>query len=269
MPAVDLARLAREVDRLGQAFDAPADLLRATLDVLDFYAERARRPMATAASLERGRSLDVPAPVVRAIGAGLQKQASLHPEGCLPAADALWEARTRETQVLACWVLGVRTHADVASWLERRAQDLDDPVVLRAAVDRALQGWRQAEAKAYVDQIDRWLGSPRSALQAFGLRALEAALDLPELDDLQRVYRALARLPRPVRGEARHALASVLAGLTQRSPGETTRFLLEEIEREVPGIERMVRSLAPAMPPTQRERLTAALAARAAGKGGA
>jgi hypothetical protein len=267
MPAVDLARLTREVDRLTQAFGVPADLLRATLDVLEFYAERARRPMASGATLERGRSLDVPAPVVRAIGAGLQKQARLHPEGCLPVADVLWEARTRETQVLACWILAVRTDAEVADWLERRVADMDDPGVLRAAVDRALQGWRQAEAKAYIDQIDRWLGSPRSALQALGLRALESALDLPELEDLQRAYRGLSLLPRPVRGEARHALAAVLAGLAQRSPAETTRFLIEEIERDVPGIDRLVRSLAAALPLPQRDRLAAALAARAANKG--
>lgn len=267
MPAIDLARLGRQVDRLQQAFVAPAELQRATLDVLDYYAERARRPTATADSLERGRSLDVPAPVVRAIGVGLQKQARLHPEGCLPAADAMWVARTREAQVLACWVLAVRVDAGVAGWLELRAEELDDPAVLRAAVERGLEGWRKEEARAYVDQVKRWLESPRSALQVLGLRALEAALDMPELDDLQHAFGALALLPRPVRGEARHVLEAVLAGLAQRSPAETTRFLIEEIERDLPGIERLVRSLASGMPPPQRARLTAALATRAAFKG--
>jgi hypothetical protein len=58
-----------------------------------------------------------------------------------------------------------------------------------------------------------------------------------------------------------------LAGLAQRSPAETTRFLIEEIERDVPGIDRLVRSLAAALPLPQRERLAAALAARAANEG--
>jgi hypothetical protein len=39
-----------------------------------------------------------------------------------------------------------------------------------------------------------------------------------------------------------------------------TRFLLEEFERHVPGIEKLARSLAGRLPPAQRERITAALA---------
>jgi hypothetical protein len=261
MPAIDLSRLSREVERLQSAFGSPGEVVRGAVDVLDFYAERARRPAAAPSPEERGRSLDVPAPVLRAIGIGLQKQAGVQPEGCWDVAQALWDADLRETRVLACWVLSGLNDGAVAAWVERRAADLEDSAVLTAVVERALLGWRRSSGKAYVEQIGRWLGTSRSVLHALALRALLAGLEIPELEDLHLAFQALARLPHPMRGEARQALTDLLATLAKRSPAETTRFLLEGIDREQPGIERQVRSLIAGLPPTQRERLTAALAA--------
>lgn len=262
MPAIDLDRLARQVERLEALFAAPGDLTRATLDLLEFYAERARRQPGRADLPDRTRSLEVPPPVVRAIGTGLQNQARRSPQGALPVAEGLWSAAIREMRVLACWALSACPQPEVAAWLEAHAAEMEDPVVLQTAVERGLAGWRRADGRAYVARIDRWIVSPRTPLQALGLRALEAGLDLPELDDLQHAFQALAELPRPVRGEARHALESVLGRLADRSPAETTRFLLEEIDRAVPGMERLVKSVAVRLPPAQRLRLTAALAAR-------
>jgi hypothetical protein len=264
MPAIDLSRLSREVDRLRGAFASPGDVVRGAVDVLDFYAERARRPAAVPAPEDRGRSLDVPAPVLRAIGIGLQTQAGMQPEDCWPVVQALWDADLRETRVLACWVLSGLNDPAVARWVELRAADLEDPAVLTAVVERALLGWRRSSGRAYIEQMERWLGAPNSVLHALGLRALLAGLEMPELEDLHRAFQALARLPHPVRGEARQALGDLLAALAKRSPAETTRFLLEGIEHGLPGMERQARSLLAALPQTQRERLTAALGASSA-----
>ncbi|MBM3122008.1 MAG: hypothetical protein FJZ97_07460 [Chloroflexi bacterium] len=260
MPAIDLSRLAREVERLETLFGSPPELRRATLDVLSFYGQRARRAPDSAEGLNGEPALGVPPPVVRAIGAGLQGLARRNPAAALPAAAALWDTSEREARMIACWVLSALPHEQVAAWLEARAGELDDAGVLKAAVERALEGWRRADGKAYVVRLDRWIASPHNAVQALGLRALEAGLDLPEMEDLQFAFQALTRLPRPARGEARSALESVLARLADRSPAEMTRFLLEDIQRQVPGIEKLVRLLAGRLPPAQRERLMAALA---------
>jgi hypothetical protein len=259
MPAIDISRLQREVEHLQSLFDSPAEVKRATLDILGFYAERTRRPSSALAAEKRGRSLDVPAPVLREIGMGLQETAAANPERCWPVADAMWDAEVREIRVLACWVLSGQGDGRVAEWIERRAAGLDDPPVLRAVADRAMLGWRHSSGKAYIDQIERWLASSRSILHALGFRALRAGLEMPELEDMQRAFQILGRLPRPVRGDARIALADLLEALAKSSPAETTRFLLEEIEARQPGIERLARSLLATLPPAQRERLTAAL----------
>lgn len=259
MPAIDLARLGREVERLEGLFGSPGDLRRATVELLEFYAQRARR----APGMSGGRALDVPPPVVRAFGTALQAQARRTPAAALPAATALWEAPEREARWLACWVLSALPEEPAAAWLEARAADLEDALVLKVAVDRGLEAWRRSDGRAYAAQADRWIASPRSAVQALGLRALEAGLDLPELDDLQHAFQALGRLPRPVRGEARRAFESVLTSLADRSPAELTRFLVEEIERKAPGIEKLVRSLVVRLPHAQQERLAAALSAAA------
>ena len=263
MPAIDLERLAREVERIEVHFGVPQELRRATLELLEFYAQRARHAPDSPEVMEGERALGVPPPVVRAIGAALQCQARRAPAAGLPAAAALWEAAEREARMIACWVLAALPQEQVAAWLEARAGELDDPAVLKAAVERALEAWRRTDGRAYVSQLDRWIASPRTAVQALGLRALEAGLDLPEMEDLQVAFLALTRLPRPVRGEARRALESVLTCLADRSPAETTRLFLEGIEDRVPGIEKLARSVAGRLPPGQRERLTAALASAA------
>lgn len=267
MPAIDLGRLEREVEHLESLFDSPAGLTRATLDVLGFYAERARRPSSALGAEEPGRSLTVPAPVLRAIGTVLQKQAGFQPEGGWPVADALWETDLRETRVLACWVLSGIGNERVAEWVERRAAGLDDPHVLTAVVDRAFLHWRRVSGASYIDRIARWLASSRSILHALGLRALEAGLDIPELEDMHWAFEILTGLPRSVRGDARSALADLLETLARRSPAETTRFLLEEIEAERPGVERLARTILPSLPPPQRERLITVLTRSIAGKG--
>jgi hypothetical protein len=124
----------------------------------------------------------------------------------------------------------------------------------------------RSSGRAYVDQVERWLSTSRSVLHALGLRALLAGLEMPELEDLHLAFQALTRLPHPMRGEARQALGDLLATLAKRSPAETTRFLLEGIDREQPGIERQARSLLARLLPAQRERLSAALAASGASK---
>ena len=262
MPAIDLGRLEREVQHLETLFDSPVELTRAALDVLDFYAERARRPLAALAAEKEGQSLNVPAPVLRAIGQSLQKQTAAHPESGWPAADALWDVELRETRVLACWVLSGFGDERVAEWVEPRLSGLDDPGVMASVVERAFFNWRRLAGVTYIERIERWLASSRSVLHALGLRALEAGLDMPELEDMHRAFEALAGLPRPVRGDARNALADLLETLARRSPAETTHFLLQAIDADQPGIERLARSLLANLPPAQRGRLAAALSSR-------
>jgi DNA alkylation repair enzyme len=266
MPAIDPGRLEREVLQLETLFGSPAELTRATLDILGFYAERARRPSSVLNPEKRGRSLAVPPPVLRAIGTGLQKQTGVHPENGWPVANALWDAELRETRILACWVLSGIGDERVAEWVEHRATGLDDPPVMMAVVDRAFLKWRGLSGQSYVDQIGRWLASSRSVLHALGLRALDAGLELPALEDMHHAFEALASLPRPVRGEARAALSDLLETLARRSPAETTRFLMEEIDADQPGAGRLARSLLPSLPLPQRERLTAVLSSRGVDK---
>jgi DNA alkylation repair enzyme len=262
MPAIDLGRLEREVLRLEALFGSPAELTRASQEVLEFYAERARRPSTARESEREGRILNVPAPVLRAIGMGLTRQVMEQGEAGWLVADALWEAGLRETRILACWVLSGFGDERLGEWIEPRLSGLEDPRVMSEIVERAFVAWRRLDGKGHLDRIEGWLGSSRSLLHALGLRALLAGLDMPEMEDLRCAFEMLAGLPRPVRGEARSALADLLETLALRSPAETTRFLLEAIEADQPGVERLVRPLLDSLPPAQCERLTAALSSR-------
>lgn len=262
MPAIDLSRLDREVRQLEALFAVPKDLVRATLEVLDFYAERARRPMAALADEINGRSLNVRAPVLRALGLGLLRQAEDQQAAAWGAAEALWDAGVRETRILACWILSAFGDSRVGDWLEGHLAGLEDSHVLSAAAERGLGKWSQLSGGSYVERLEGWMRSSHVPLQALALTALRSRLDLPELEDMRRAFELLAGLHWPLRGQARAALDDLLQTLARRSPAETTRFLLEALEANRPGAERQARSLLDTLPPVQHERLAAALSSR-------
>lgn len=262
MPAVNPERLKQQVEDLLTMLGDPVALKRQCLDLLDFYADHTRRSVASGGVKDADWVFSVPRPVLRALSHGLRSRTQEKPALMLPNATVLWEARYRETRLLASAILGGIQQPEVAQWAEARVPNCDDSVVLKELASQGLAGLREADPAAFLERVSGWLGSTHRWLRLFALMALHAAVENPTFEDLPTVFRLLSGVSEKARGESRQVLYALVRTLTRRSPPESARFLLDELAREVPGIQRMIRASLGNFPARQKELLKHALSAK-------
>lgn len=258
MPAVDPARLQREIEALTEVATDSTVLARRTLDLLEFYAEQPRRVASSEAAIPH-KAFGVPHPVIRGLGAALQARLRDSPEAAVAAASTLWEAGYRETQLLAASVLGVVKGKDAAVWAAARAETCKDGVCLMELARTGLAGWRAAEPQTCLAQISAWLRSGSERVRTLGASSLAALVDDAAFEDVPAVFRLLASLPLAGHGVFRGALEQTVGALARRSPPEAARFLLDALRLRTPGAEALIRRSLSAFPARQRSLLEAAL----------
>ena len=262
MPAVNPERLRQQVEDLLTLLGDQVALKRRCLDLLDYYADHTRRSLASGGVKDAEGVFGVPRPVVRALSQGLRSRTQQKPALILPTATVLWEAGYRETRLLASAILGGIQQMEVAQWAEARASNCDDSVVLMELASQGLAGLREADPTAFLDRASKWLNSTHRWLRLFALMALHSAVENPTFEDLPTVFRLLSGVSEKARGESRQVLYALLRTLTRRSPPESARFLLDELAREVPGTQRMIRASLGHFPARQQELLKHALSVK-------
>jgi len=262
MPAINPERLRQQVEDLLTVLGDQVTLKRQCLDLLDYYADHSHRSFASGGVKGTEWVFGVPRPVVRALSQGLRSRTQQKPALILPTATTLWEAGYRETRLLASAILGGIQQMEVAQWAEARASNCDDSVVLMELASQGLAGLREAYPTAFLERVSGWLGSTHRWLRLFALMALHSAVENPAFEDLPTVFRLLSGVSEKTRGESRKVLHALLRTLTRRSPPESARFLLDELAREVPGIQRMIRASLGHFPTRQQELLKHALSVK-------
>lgn len=260
MSAINPQRLAAQVEDLLALLDDPQAFCRQCLDLLDSCASRTRKPVTMTNVEETLKVFNVPRPVLRALSTGISRHTQMRSHLAWPAASSLWEAGYRETRLLSSAILGGQQSEEVAQMAEAFAPDCDDNVALFELADRGLAEWRGATAK-FLERVDIWLESPRRRLRVFALMAIRAAVEEPEFEDLPTVFRILSGMADSVRGDERRSLYALVCSLAIRSPPETVRFLLDEMEKDGLSARRMVRNTRESFPKRQRQLLERALSA--------
>ena len=257
MPAVELSRLQHQIDHVTEVFGDPLRLRSRSLDLLEFYSVRVR-PGSSGGRTGTVRSLGVPTSVMRAIEQSLAVRADADPYAGAMAAETLWATPVMEARWLAVSLLERQPLASLPDWISAWSRSAEDPQLLErlaaGPLRRIWRGdpelfWRTAAAELWSD----------SASTTVTLLALERIV--PDLgpDDLPRVFSVLEEAPVPHAGEAWRAYLEVVRVAARRSPPETARFLVDEIEHARPGATRLARQTLSELPPRQREALRQAL----------
>lgn len=261
MPAVNPERLKKQVDDLLDLLEDPTAFLRQCLDLLDFYSDRTRRPNMSSTADTMDWDFNTPRPVMRVLINGIVSRAAKQPATLMPVATVLWNAGFRETRLLACTILGCQRRSDVGQWIEKWISDCVDSAAIDQLARLGVTGWREAYFKSYTAKMEKWLKGSLRRLRLFALIALQSAVEDVDFNDLPTIFRILSGASKSVRGESRQALYKLVRTLAKRSPPEATRFLLDELEGEIPGSRRMIRSLLESFPARQRDLLERALSA--------
>ncbi len=251
MPAIDLARLRKQVSHLADRFDDPESFMRALRDVLDEYTNHTLR---TAERTIPGSALPTyrtPQPVLKHLQRELTRLAQDKPLSALALADRLWQEGWLETSLLAAMLLG-----DVSPREERLlprltawTQHVRDPNVRAVLLDIGLQRLRREMPERFLALIAEWLHPERPRLWANGIQALLPLLQEGGFDHLPKVFEMLRSViqaaPTAIQGD----LVDLLQALYRLSAVETVHFLRQTIQSSPHSMTVVtLRRIAPALP---------------------
>lgn len=261
MPAVDPDRLDREIRAILRSFSDPPRLARQVLDHFEFYADRAKRSAAQDGHELNGNVPRVAQPVLRIMQRRFAAAAAADPDQSLIVSQALWETGWIDARLLAASILEPLTGNAIPGVVEAWSLATRDRSILRALAQSALSGWRRAHPDEFLKRCRTWLRARKEPKRILALCALQSAVEDPAFPAVPAVLESLERLAQSVRGDSRRALHHLIEALAERTPVETARFLLDELEAGVSGADRLIRACIEAFPSRQQASLQASLSA--------
>lgn len=259
MPVVNPAVLAERTKEIAGFLGDPDGLTRACLDLLEYYADRMKRPGVSSKDVGV-KALNVPRPVLRALSSSFQQAAQGQANLAVEAAWALWEVGYRETRLLAATLIGTLDTEEIPNHILEMAGKTSDADVHRHLAENGLREWLKTDREVFIEWIDEILQSSRRRIRQFALIALETGIQQRSFEDLPGVFRILRKLPSKVRREARQTYYELMRALARRSPAETTRFLRDDLEHDRSEGLKTIRATIQAFPSRQRKLLEIELA---------
>jgi hypothetical protein len=260
MPAVNPRRLSRELDSLVDLIGDPDETARACLNLLDLYADRTRRPTLTTTA-DLARKFGAPGPVIRELSHRLAQSARTLPDEGERLAGVLWNAGYRETRLAAAAIYAQRADEQVPAWVEARARECRDSVVLKALAAQSLRAWCESDIDAFLDWVWHWLDDADSRLHRVALLSLGEALRRPAFPLEPRIFQALNTRLDDLTDGSRRALGDLLRLMAGRSPAETAKLLEDHLKdaHRHRHLLTVVKGVLPHFPQRQRSLLEATL----------
>jgi hypothetical protein len=230
MPAIDLARLRKQANRLADFFFLPDEFMKHLREMLEFYVNHTLRTKENVAPGSNLKTYRTPSAVLTQIENELRATAEANPEFALDLADTLWDEGALETRLLAAYLLGrippqeERLLPRLTAW----TQQVRDPDVRSALLSTSLSRMRKETPDQFFNLIREYLHPARMRTWSNGIQAL-----LPMIADVNN-----ANLPpifdmvEPIIEEApstlQNDLSDLIIALYRASSSETT-FLLKHI----------------------------------------
>jgi len=259
VPAIQPALLRQQAALLVEHFTDPPAYIRSLRYLLDFYADRARRPGQSGMPDPMISAYKVRPPVLRIILQELAPLAVEEPEKGLALCDALWAEPNLEFRLLAAMLLGQiptdppRQIIDrLNTWL---APDLEFHLI-EALMDHALERLRQEHPASMIRLIQEWLESSKPLYQQLGLRALLPLIENTQFENIPVFFRLVQPLSCNVPLGLKPDVLDVLTALVHRSPQETAYFLRQTLSfPEASDTAWLIRQLMDEFPQDQQDML--------------
>jgi len=230
MPAIDLARLRKQANRLADFFFLPDEFMKHLREMLDFYVNYTLRTKENVAPGSNLKIYRTPPAVLTHIENELRATAEANPHFALELADVLWDEGALETRLLAAFLLGrippqeERLLPRLTAW----TQQIRDPHVRSALLSTSLTRMRKETPNQFLALVREYLHPGRSQTWSNGIQAL-----LPMIADT-----SFANLPpfldmvEPIIEEAPSTLQNDLTELIvtlYRASANETIYMLKHI----------------------------------------
>lgn len=230
MPAIDLARLRKQANRLADFFFLPDEFMKHLREMLEFYVNHTLRTKENVAPGSNLKTYRTPSAVLTQIENELRTVAEANPEFALELADILWDDGALETRLLAAFFLGrippqeERLLPRLTAW----TQQIRDSNVRSALLSTSLTRMRKETPDQFLNLIREYLHPARMRTWTNGIQAL-----LPMIADATNAnLPTILDMVEPIIEEApstlQNDLTDLVVALYRASANETT-FLLKHI----------------------------------------
>ena len=228
MPAIQPDRLRSEVATLGQLFETPAKFASQLRELLDQYADRARRSGQSGAPAPLVPTYSTPAPVMRQISQELLARVRLRPEAGRAVAELLWDDDTLEIRQLGARLLALTApyypEVSLALLIEWADPELEKDL-LYVFFEETAAILHLFNPDGYLNFTAKLLGRSDIPHRYMGLLALRPLVADMDFDNLPVAFNQIGPIVSEVTPSLRPALLELLQTLAGRAPEETAYFL--------------------------------------------
>src|SRR4030042_5258072 len=232
MPAIQPARLKKQVSDLAGNFNQPVFFIRDLHALLDLYTDHTHRPGQAGEPSPLTATYKTPPPVMRQVWRELMPLIKQQPAEVLPLCGALWAEQNYDFQMLAARLLGQvpvsppdpvidRLHSWVNQGLDNRLLD--------GLFKYGLVRLQQDAPDRLLELVTSWTGSSDLLTQQAGLRALLSLINPSGPDNLPTIFRLLTPYLRIAPSRLRPDILTVLTSLAHSSPSETAYTLRQNL----------------------------------------
>jgi hypothetical protein len=245
MPAIQITRLRIQVARLLEHFSQPEQFGRSLADLLDFYADRARRTGKLTSLEPIQKQYRVHPAVLKQINDDIAPYCRERPEEAAALAEWLWRESYYEPRLLAAGILAMlpdEACEHIAGSLVAWARPGEDRVLIDVLLQKVSTRLMSIDPKLFRKVIGAWLKDISLQQQSIGLRALCLYIrQLPE-DLLPEAFKLVTPLPVKPASYLLTDLQDLVVALYARSSGETVYYLQElAAKRQTPDMKRFLR----------------------------
>jgi pimeloyl-ACP methyl ester carboxylesterase len=230
MPAIDLARLRKQANRLADFFFLPDEFMKHLREMLEYYVNHTLRTKENVAPGSNLRTYRTPPAVLTQIENELRAMAEANPEFALELADILWDEGALETRLLAAFLLGrippqeERLLPRLAAW----TQQIRDPDVRSALLSTSLTRMRKESSEQFLNLIREYLHPARMRTWTNGIQALLPMIADATIANLPTIFDIVEPIIEEAPSNLQNDLADLIVALYRASASETV-FLLKHI----------------------------------------
>jgi hypothetical protein len=266
MPAINPVRLKIQVTELVELSADPEQFLGALHSLLDFYADRSRRPGKSGRKASILRAYHAPRQVLKQIEKELVSIAASDFEIILTLIDVLWQEPWLECRLIAISLLECippKPPAPGFARLREWGKDCREEQLRTALLEVGVSRLRVETPDQFLNLVETWLTSADFASRKLGLRAIALLPQEQDFENLPLLYRLIAPLVREPDSRLEQDLLDVVSALARRSPNETLYFIRQNLSASRhPGLAWLARNTIKSFPVEQQSVLRSLLRER-------
>lgn len=265
MPAIDLARLRKQANRLADFFFLPDEFMKHLREMLDFYVNYTLRTVENVAPGSNLKTYRTPPAVLTQIENELRSAAEANPHFALELADILWDEGALETRLLAAFLLGrippqeERLLPRITAW----TQQIRDPNVRAALLSTSLTRMRKETPDQFLTLVREYLHPERARSWSNGVQALIPMIADTEFENLPAIFDIVEPIIEEAPSTLQNDLTDLIVALYRASASETI-FMLKHVlsNSQSPMTAVTLRRISPNFPPPLQKELRSLLLAQ-------